>query len=89
MMDIYSDCDLDDSFPESNKRTHNDYSCFSEENFFEFNLNDFLVQKNKGINYNEFLGNLFCSQDKEDNDFIKDDNKYRESLYFLNLFYIS
>ena len=89
MMDIYSDCDIDDSFKENNKDDYNDYSCFGEENFFEFNSNDFLVQKNKGNNYNEFFGNLFCSQDKEDNEYIEDDNKYRESLYFLNLFYIS
>ena len=89
MMDICSDCDIDDSFPESNKSAYNDSSFMNEENFFEFNPNDFLVQKNKGINYNEFLGNLFCSPYKEDNDYIKDDNKYRESLYFLNLFYIS
>ena len=89
MMDICSDCDIDDSFKENNKGSSNDYSCFGEENFFEFNQNDFLVQKNKGINYNEFFGNLFCSPYKEDNDYIKDDNKYRESLYFLNLFYTS
>jgi hypothetical protein len=84
MMDICSDCDIDDSFPESNKGAYNDSSFFGEENFFEFNPNDFLVQKNKGINYNEFLGNLFFSQYKEDNDYIKDDNKYQEQLYFFS-----
>ena len=84
MMDICSDCEIDDSFPESNKSAYNDSSFFGEENFFEFNPNDFLVQKNKGTNYNEFLGNLFCSQDKEDFDFIKDDKKYQEQLYFFS-----
>ena len=84
MMDICSDCDIDDSFPESNKGSSNDYSCFGEENFFEFNQNDFLLQKNKGINYNEFLGNLFRSPYKEDNDYIKDDNKYQDQLYFFS-----
>jgi hypothetical protein len=84
MMDICSDCDIDDSFPESNKSAYNDSSFFGEENFFEFNPNDFLVQKNKGTNYNEFLGNLFCSQDKEDNEYIVDDKKYQEQLYFFS-----
>ena len=84
MMDIYSDCDLDDSYPESNKGSYNDYSCFGEENFFEFNPNDFFVQKNKGNNYNEFLGNLFCSPYKEDNEYIEDDKKYQEQLYFFS-----
>ena len=84
MMDICSDCDIDDSFPESNKGAYNDSSFFGEENFFEFNPNDFLVQKNKGTNYNEFLGNLFCSQDKEDNEYIEDDKKYQEQLYFFS-----
>ena len=84
MMDICSDCDIDDSFPESNKSAYNDYSCFGEENFFEFNPNDFFVQKNKGNNYNEFLGNLFFSQYKEDNEYIEDDKKYREQLYFFS-----
>ena len=84
MMDICSDCDIDDSFPESNKGAYNDSSFFGEENFFEFNPNDFLVQKNKGNNYNEFLGNLFCSQDKEDNEYIEDDKKYQEQLYFFS-----
>ena len=84
MMDICSDCDIDDSFPESNKSAYNDSSFFGEENFFEFNPNDFLVQKNKGTNYNEFLGNLFCSQDKEDNEYIEDDKKYQEQLYFFS-----
>ena len=89
MMDICSDCDIDDSFKESNKGDYNDSSFMNEENFFDCDQNDFLVQKNKGNNYNEFLGNLFCSQDKEDIDFIKDDKQNQESLYFLNLFYIS
>ena len=84
MMDICSDCEIDDSFPESNKGAYNDSSFFGEENFFEFNPNDFLVQKNKGTNYNEFLGNLFCSQDKEDNEYIEDDKKYQEQLYFFS-----
>ena len=84
MMDICSDCEIDDSFPESNKGAYNDSSFFGEENFFEFNPNDFLVQKNKGNNYNEFLGNLFCSQDKEDNEYIEDDKKYQEQLYFFS-----
>ena len=84
MMDICSDCDLDDSYPESNKGSYNDYSCFGEENFFEFNPNDFFVQKNKGNNYNEFLGNLFCSPYKEDNEYIEDDKKYQEQLYFFS-----
>ena len=84
MMDICSDCDIDDSFPESNKSAYNDSSFFGEENFFEFNPNDFLVQKNKGNNYNEFLGNLFFSQYKEDNEYIEDDKKYLEQLYFFS-----
>ena len=42
------------------------------------------MQKNKGINYNEFLGNLFCSQYKEDNEYIEDDKKYQEQLYFFS-----
>ena len=84
MMDICSDCEIDDSFPESNKSAYNDSSFFGEENFFEFNPNDFLVQKNKGINYNEFLGNLFFSQYKEDNEYIEDDKKYLEQLYFFS-----
>ena len=84
MMDICSDCEIDDSFPESNKGAYNDSSFFGEENFFEFNPNDFFVQKNKGNNYNEFLGNLFFSQYKEDNEYIEDDKKYREQLYFFS-----
>ena len=84
MMDICSDCDIDDSFPESNKGAYNDSSFFGEENFFEFNPNDFFVQKNKGNNYNEFLGNLFFSQYKEDNEYIEDDKKYQEQLYFFS-----
>ena len=84
MMDICSDCEIDDSFPESNKSAYNDSSFFGEENFFEFNPNDFLVQKNKGINYNEFFGNLFFSQYKEDNEYIEDDKKYLEQLYFFS-----
>ena len=50
-------------------------------NTIEFNPNDFFVQKNKGNNYNEFLGNLFFSQYKEDNEYIEDDKKYLEQLY--------
>ena len=84
MMDICSDCDIDDSFPESNKSAYNDSSFMNEENFFEFNPNDFFVQKNKGNNYNEFLGNLFFSQYKEDNEYIEDDKKYLEQLYFFS-----
>ena len=84
MMDICSDCDIDDSFPESNKSAYNDSSFMNEENFFEFNPNDFFVQKNKGNNYNEFLGNLFFSQYKEDNEYIEDDKKYQEQLYFFS-----
>ena len=84
MMDICSDCDIDDSFPESNKSAYNDSSFFGEENFFEFNPNDFFVQKNKGNNYNEFLGNLFFSQYKEDNECVEDDKKYQEQLYFFS-----
>ena len=84
MMDICSDCEIDDSFPESNKSAYNDSSFFGEENFFEFNPNDFFVQKNKGNNYNEFLGNLFFSQYKEDNEYIEDDKKYQEQLYFFS-----
>ena len=84
MMYICSDCDIDDSFPESNKSAYNDSSFMNEENFFEFNPNDFFVQKNKGNNYNEFLGNLFFSQYKEDNEYIEDDKKYQEQLYFFS-----
>ena len=84
MMDICSDCEIDDSFPESNKSAYNDSSFMNEENFFEFNPNDFFVQKNKGNNYNEFLGNLFFSQYKEDNEYIEDDKKYLEQLYFFS-----
>ena len=30
------------------------------------------------------MGNLFCSQDKEDNEYIEDDKKYQEQLYFFS-----
>ena len=85
MMDLCSDCEIDDSFSESNKGAYNDCSFMNEENFFDCHQNDFFVQKNKVNNYNEFLGNIFFSQYKEDNDFIiKDDNKYQEQLYFFS-----
>ena len=30
------------------------------------------------------MGNLFSSQDKEDNEYIEDDKKYQEQLYFFS-----
>ena len=87
-MDISFDHELDESFIENNKGTHNDSSCMEDEILNEYcPINNFSFLNSKGNNHNMFHINenaylLFVNQ-KRENNFFDEDIQNSEQRYFL------
>ena len=89
-MDISFDHELDESFIENNKGTHNDSSCMEDEILNEYYpINNFSFLNSKENNHNMFHINenaylLFVNQ-KRENNFFDEDIQNSEQRYFLTL----
>ena len=87
-MDISFDHELDESFIENNKGTHNDSSCMEDEILNEYYpINNFSFLNSKGNNHNMFHINenaylLFVNQ-KRENNFLTKIFKIRNNAIFL------